>query len=89
MLCWVIKKHVAKVYVSLLDEFQVKEKSVISDKGAAEFAKRFRVKGLRKDLSPVSVKHLNNWFHPYGLMGIMVRYNFPFQLACRPILKKY
>lgn len=38
-------KHVAKVYVSLLDEFQVKDKSVISDKGAAKFAKRFRVKG--------------------------------------------
>lgn len=38
--------------------------------------------GWKKDLSPVSVKHLNNWFHPYG---IMVRYNFPFQLACRLI----
>ncbi|XLT04616.1 hypothetical protein HN51_043365, partial [Arachis hypogaea] len=38
--------------------------------GVAEFAKRFRVKGLSKDLSPVSVKNLLNWFHPYGLMGI-------------------
>lgn len=59
--------------MEVLDELQVKisyKKSVISSTGVAEFAKRFRVKGLSKDLSPVSVKNLLNWFHPYGLMGI-------------------
>ena len=77
---------VASVYTSLLEKLQVKiswSKSVISDKGAAEFAKRFRVKGLSVDLSPVSVKALCNWFHPYGLMAAMNMYNLPFKVACR------
>jgi hypothetical protein len=49
------------VYRSLLDKLGVSisdsdSKSIISDNGALEFAKRYWVKNLQKDLSPVSVR---------------------------------
>ena len=52
---------VAKVYASLLKDLGVMksyQKSRISHRGAAEFAKRFRVRGLTVDLSPVSIRSL-------------------------------
>lgn len=79
-------EKVAKVYTSVLECLQVKisyQKSVISRTGAAEFAKRFRVKGLSVDLSPISVKSLLYWFHPIGLMGLVDKYSIPFNVACR------
>lgn len=53
----VIADHgVAMVYEQALSRLGVRisyQKSLISHSGAAEFAKRFRVKGLTTDLSPV------------------------------------
>lgn len=79
-------KRVASEYVQMLEAFGVSisySKSIVSRSGAGEFAKRFRVKSMTKDLSPVSVKFLLNWFHPYGLMGLADKYNLPFKVACR------
>lgn len=41
---------------------------------SVEFAKPFLVKGMQKDLSPVSVKALLSVHHPYGLMAVVDRY---------------
>lgn len=49
--------EVAKAYMRNIDDIQVKisfHKSLISNIGAAEFAKKLRVRGVRVDLSPVS-----------------------------------
>lgn len=46
------------------------KKSLISNTGAAEFAKRFRVKNMSKDLSPVSVRALCNFFNPFGQVAL-------------------
>lgn len=45
-------------------------KSLISSTGAAEFAKQFLVKDMRVNLSPVSMKALCGFHHPYGLLAI-------------------
>lgn len=46
--------------------------------------KNFRVHELRVDLSPVSIKALLNWYHPYGLMAINARYPIRrFSTLCR------
>ena len=42
-------------------------KSLISSTGAVEFAKEFLVKDMRVNLSPVSMKALCGFHHPYGL----------------------
>lgn len=42
----------------------------MSSSGAAEFAKRFLVKGMQVDLSPISMRTLLGFHHPYGLMAI-------------------
>lgn len=50
---------VAKRYEECLQELKVeisRQKSMISDSGAFEFAKRFRVKGGTVDLSQVSIR---------------------------------
>ena len=50
---------VAKVYSEVLSGLGViinKHKSLISYSGAGEFAKRFRVRGMSRDLSPISIK---------------------------------
>ncbi|KAI5639242.1 hypothetical protein M9H77_00567 [Catharanthus roseus] len=49
---------------------KVAEKSLISSTGCAEFAKRFRVRGLTRDLSSVSFRSLLNSHHPFGLMAV-------------------
>ena len=78
---------VAKVYEANLHRLNVSisyQKSLISDSGGAEFAKRFRVKGLTKDLSPVSARSLCNFFHPYGLVAIGHKYKCArFSTLCR------
>lgn len=65
---------VASEYENLLGRLGVsisRTKSLISHKkGAGEFAKRFRVKNLMKDISPISVRSLKNFFHPYGLIAL-------------------
>lgn len=72
-------EKVAKVYESVLDRLGVTisyQKSLISHTGSAEFAKRFRVRNLSVDLSPISIKALLNCFHPYGLMAVNNKYQF-------------
>lgn len=52
---------VAEEYRKLLDKLGVSislPKSLISDNGTLEFAKRYRTKALQKDLSPVSIQAL-------------------------------
>lgn len=70
-------RKVAGVYEYALSQFGVAisyQKSLISSTGCAEFAKRFMTRGLTKDLSPVSIRSLLNFFHPYGLMAINHKY---------------
>lgn len=43
------------------------QKSLISRTGSAEFAKRFRVRQLTKDFSPVSIRNLFHSHHPFRL----------------------
>lgn len=53
--------EVAKTYEQLLDKLGVsisKDKSLVSNEGALEFAKRFMVKRAQKDLSPISLRAL-------------------------------
>ena len=80
-------KGVALVYASVLEKLGVsisKFKSLISDTGYIEFAKRFLVNGLRKDLSPISVRCLSHYYHPYGLHAIRLKYTVQrFSTFCR------
>nr|YP_010048814.1 hypothetical protein J6695_mgp01 [Aquilaria sinensis]QPK77171.1 hypothetical protein [Aquilaria sinensis] len=60
---------VAELYAESLGKLGVLisyQKSLISESGAVEFAKRFRTNLLTLDLSPVSVKNLLSSHHPYG-----------------------
>jgi hypothetical protein len=83
----VADREVAQVYERALGELGVTisyQKSLISDTGSAEFAKRFRVRDLTKDLSPVSIRSLMNFYHPYGLMAIGHTYTCArFSTLCR------
>lgn len=68
---------VAAVYRQTLEDLCVEistQKSLISDRGAFEFAKRFRVRNGTKDLSPISMRALMQYPNPYGLLGIHQRY---------------
>lgn len=51
-------------------------KSLLSDTGAFEFAKRFCVKGGRMDFYTMSARCLLAYHHPYGLMAICKKYPF-------------
>lgn len=76
---------VGPVYADLIKKLGVKislPKSIVSDKGCVEFAKRFLVNGLTLDLSPVSVRCLINYFHPLGLYGIDQHYKIK-RKTCR------
>ncbi|KAI5667310.1 hypothetical protein M9H77_17163 [Catharanthus roseus] len=46
------------------------EKSLISSIGCAEFARRFRVRGLTRDLSLVFFRSLPNSYNPFGLIAV-------------------
>lgn len=66
-------QKVAEVYEQSLKGLGVDifyQKSLISSTGCAEFAKRFRVRGLTRDLSSVSFRSLLNSHHPFGLMAV-------------------
>ena len=72
---------VAEVYFQCLQKWKLgvpisTQKSMISDTGAFEFAKRFCVKGGRVDLSAMSARCLLAYHHPYGLMAICKKYPF-------------
>lgn len=70
--------QIAKAYQLLLEEIGVTislPKSLISHKGCCEFAKRFRVRDGRIDVSPISMRALLVAHHPYGLMSIYQKKN--------------
>lgn len=70
-------QQVAALYETTIKELGVSisyTKSLISNNGSCEFAKRFMTRGLTKDLSPVSIRRLMGYHHPIGLMGIYQQY---------------
>jgi len=79
--------RVAAEYLKALEDVQVQisvSKSLVSHSGAGEFAKRFRVRGLSVDLSPISFAALLNYSHPYGLCAIANKYRPKrFSTLCR------
>ncbi|KAK7296479.1 hypothetical protein VNO77_50189 [Canavalia gladiata] len=63
-------------------------KSLISHQGSAEFAKRFRVRNLSQDISPISIRALMNSHHPYGTMAVQLQYPMKrFSTLCRDWLR--
>jgi len=69
---------VSSEYRRLLDKLGVTislSKSIISSSGAIEFAKKFWVKGMQVDLSPVSLKSLLCARSTIGLCQIGVKYD--------------
>lgn len=69
-------KEVARSYRSIMEELRVSisdVKSLVSTHGA-EFAKRFRVKGLTVDCSPVSIKNLMGSHHPMGITALKLMF---------------
>lgn len=80
-------KAVAEVFSSTLPGLGVNlstQKSFISDSGAGEFFKRFRVLGMSVDLSLVSIKAVKNFYNPYGLMAVDGKYSIKrFSTLCR------
>jgi len=80
-------EQVAKVYEQALGSlgFSISYlKSLLSHTGSAEFAKRFRVRDLSKDLSPISAQALLNSHHPYGTIAVQLQYPMRrFSTMCR------
>lgn len=78
---------VAQEYKTLVQRLGVsisEQKPLISHSGAGEFAKKFRVSNMRKDMSPISIRALKNFYHPYGLMALNEKYKLSnFRLLCR------
>ncbi|KAF5957206.1 hypothetical protein HYC85_004431 [Camellia sinensis] len=83
----IANKDVATMYRRVLKELGVtisEQKSLISDSGCGEFAKRFRVRNMSIDLSPVSIRALKNFYNPYGLYAVMEKYSIKrFSTLCR------
>ncbi len=50
------------------------QKSLISHRGAAEFAKRFVIRDLTTDISPVSIRVMMNSHHTSGAMSAHNQY---------------
>nr|UJQ92583.1 MAG: putative RNA-dependent RNA polymerase [Mitoviridae sp.] len=71
-------REVANIYAQTLARINVGisyQKSLISDTGGAEFAKRLRIRNMTKDISPVSARAFLSFFNPYGLLAIGLKYN--------------
>lgn len=65
-------RRVAHEYKSIMATLDVgisDIKSLVSNDGA-EFAKKFRVRKLTVDASPVSIKNLLGSHHPLGVMAV-------------------
>ncbi|AWL21855.1 RNA dependent RNA polymerase [Chenopodium quinoa mitovirus 1] len=78
--------NVALEYKSLLSRLGVsisESKSIISETGAIEFAKKYWVKGMQVDLSPVSLKSLLGARHTIGLCQIGAKYDLDFNTLLR------
>lgn len=68
---------VAEIYEHYLGLLKVdisRQKSLISTIGALEFAKRFRIRGASVDISPIEIRTLSAYTHPYGVMAICNKY---------------
>ena len=66
--------EVAERYRELISQLNVPfslEKSLVSSVGALEFAKRFFVRGVTKDLSPVSCRMLRSLVSSISLVSVM------------------
>lgn len=69
---------VAHVYATLLDKLGVKisiSKSLVSNEGVFEFAKRYRIRKGMVDISPISVKALLGYISLWGVWEIAETYN--------------
>lgn len=79
-------KQVALKYRELLNLSGVsisESKSIISETGCIEFAKKFWVKQMQVDLSPVSVRSLLSAFSSISITQIAVTYKLSFNLLLR------
>lgn len=80
-------EHVAPIYASIIERLGVSisyTKSLISDSGCVEFAKKFLVNQLEVDLSPISMRVMMNYFHPFGVYAIASKYSIKrFSTFCR------
>lgn len=80
-------ERVASKYHQIVSDFGVDisiPKSLVSNTGGAEFAKRFRCHNMTKDLSPVSVRNLLNSHHIPGLYSVLNLYPIKrFSTFCR------
>jgi len=78
---------VAEVYLSTLKDLGVTislPKSLVSDVGGAEFAKKFRCKNFTVDLSPVSIRNLANSHTIHGVYSLCHLYKIQrFSTLCR------
>lgn len=71
-------EKVAALYRQILDEMGVSislPKSLVSDSGGAEFAKRFRCKNMSVDFSPISIRNLSNAHTVPGVFSLVHLYN--------------
>lgn len=78
--------EVAQVYQGALKRLGVTisyHKSLVSSSGAAEFAKRFLIRDMRVDLSPISMKALLGFHHPFGLIALKEKSNLSYSLLMR------
>lgn len=79
-------KQVALEYRGLLDKLSVSisdSKSIVSDTGCIEFAKKFWVKRMQKDLSPVSLKSLLSSRTSLGICQLAAKYKVPLRILFR------
>ncbi|KAH0709154.1 hypothetical protein KY284_010581 [Solanum tuberosum] len=71
-------KKVANQYCRLLDRLSVTisfAKSIVSENGTIEFAKRFWIRDMQKDISPISLKALTSCRTTVGLCQLSCRYS--------------
>ncbi|KAK4707074.1 hypothetical protein R3W88_033372 [Solanum pinnatisectum] len=71
-------KKVANQYSRLLDRLSVTisfAKSIVSENGKFEFAKRFLIQDIQKNISPISLKALTSCRMTVGLCQLSCRYS--------------
>lgn len=76
----IVDQKVKDVYMEYIDQLGVvasPAKTLSSPVGVAEFAKRFRMNGLRLDVSPVSMKVLSLITDPFVLDGMLTCNRMP------------
>lgn len=82
----ILHDGVAESYRALLQELGVEislQKSLVSTNGSLEFAKRFFVKDLKIDLSPISAKAVLTVRSSVGLAQLAIKYGLNFRTILR------